>query len=204
MALTTTEGLKTAIGEWMARADLTPRVSDFFAMAESRIDLDLNIRQQQSLVSGTDSDGVIDLPSNLLEIQSLRVSQNGVMREIHPLPPSALEDDVSALVCPIGYVVIGENAYLVGGPGNAAYTLLYRGGLTRLSYGSKFATNWLLKNHPSAYLYGALVEASPYCGEDERVITWGTQYKDIINRLNTNDEQARYGNAPAMRSAGGP
>lgn len=45
------------------------------------------------------------------------------------------------------------------------------------------STNWLLTNHPDIYLYGALVEAAPYLGEDPRVEVWKLQLEERLNEL---------------------
>jgi len=62
--------------------------------------------------------------------------------------------------------------------------------------------NWVIQNEPGLYLYGALVEASPYLRDDERTLLWATQFKAIIDSLNKQDGDARYGNAPAQMVGG--
>ena len=44
-------------------------------------------------------------------------------------------------------------------------------------------SNWILSSHPDVYLYGALVEASPYLSDDARVAVWGQLYATAVLTL---------------------
>ena len=118
----------------------------------------------------------------------------GGWREIHPLAPEALSRETGQGLA-AGYVVIDGEAHLIGG-GDESYRLLYHKGVPALSDAAP--TNWLLTREPGAYLYGALIEASPYVADDARTVLWATQYKSIIDRMQGEDEMARYGNGPRM------
>lgn len=50
-------------------------------------------------------------------------------------------------------------------------------------------TNWLTEYAPNLLLYGALLEATPFLKQDERVATWQTMYQQAANALNTEDLQ---------------
>ena len=45
-------------------------------------------------------------------------------------------------------------------------------------------TNWLLALAPDLYLYGALLETSPYIKEDARIQTWGLGLNAALSDLN--------------------
>jgi len=45
------------------------------------------------------------------------------------------------------------------------------------------ANNWILTSYPDVYLYGALLEASPYLVEDERVNVWAQLYAAAVGTL---------------------
>ena len=62
------------------------------------------------------------------------------------------------------------------------------------------STNWLLTKEPLIYVYGALVHATPYLKDDDRVVLWQTLYRDQFNSLTEENERARYGGTtPRMR-----
>jgi hypothetical protein len=46
-------------------------------------------------------------------------------------------------------------------------------------------TNWLLTLAPDLYLYGSLLEAAPYIGNDERIPVWASAVSTVIDQLNT-------------------
>jgi hypothetical protein len=48
-------------------------------------------------------------------------------------------------------------------------------------------TNWLTEYAPNLLLYGALLEATPFLKNDERITTWQSYYQSAANALNTED-----------------
>jgi hypothetical protein len=146
--------------------------------------------------SGTVADGVITLPSDCREVQSVRVTIAGYDRELPPLPPSRLQE--AAASSPVGYVTLNNNLRLVGAADGLAYTITYWQEFPDLA-SSPMNRNWLIQREPAIYLYGALIEASPYLQDDARTLVWVQQYQDIVAGMKAEDDRARYGNSPAMR-----
>ena len=48
-------------------------------------------------------------------------------------------------------------------------------------------TNWLTDYAPNLLLYGALLEATPFLKNDDRITTWQNFYQSAANALNTED-----------------
>lgn len=97
------------------------------------------------------------------------------------------------------YAHVGETFELYPTP-DQTYNieLLYYQKIPALS-GSQ-TSNWILDMAPDAYLYGALLQAAPYLGEDERVQVWNGLYTAAISELNAANEKTRYsGTALRMR-----
>ncbi len=44
-------------------------------------------------------------------------------------------------------------------------------------------TNWVLENHPDAYLYGSLVHSAPFLVEDERIAIWQGLFSNALSRI---------------------
>lgn len=84
----------------------------------------------------------------------------------------------------------------IGGSGSEDYSLTYWAAVPSLS--DSASTNWLLTREPGLYLYGALIEASPYLADDTRTLVWAAQFKSIMDGLSAQDASDRYGNAPRM------
>lgn len=151
----------------------------------------------QTLVTGAASGQTITLPADLRDVQSLYVTFGNAGVEIHPLDPTALANrPANSAGVPQGYVVVGDSAYLIGGQGGLDYTLTYFQALPAVS-GTQ---NWLIQREPGLYLYSTLAETAPYMKEDARILVWAEQYKAILKGMQTEDDQSRYGNAPAQRS----
>lgn len=119
----------------------------------------------------------------------------GLKLQLHPLPPERLADNIVSGY-PVGYVTVGSVLNLVGGSSALDYALTYLQSIPALS--STNATNWLLLREPALYLYAALVEASPYIGDDARASVWATQYATLARGMLAEDDRARYGNAPSI------
>jgi hypothetical protein len=65
------------------------------------------------------------------------------------------------------------------------------------SLSSTTTTNWLLTNHPDIYLFGTLLEATLYVGEDDpRMQVWAERYKAAIQALQRSDDQGTWSGAP--------
>lgn len=231
MAIVDYATLQASVANWLARADLTAVIPDFISLAEARINRDLRVRKMQKTQYGLASSGKIALPDDFAGMISFKASYlttqemadldlNGdfifdgselldgenpvetyaAIFEIFPQSRIANPPYPSAGGYASGYTVIGSEIRLVDGPGSAAYTMTYWAKVPALS--ASVQQNWLLSDEPGLYLYGALTEASPYIGDDERVLLWATQFKAIVDRLHANDGNDRYGNAPATMLQG--
>lgn len=231
MAIVDYSTLQASVASWLARADLTATIPDFISLAEARINRDLRVRKMQKVRYGLASSGRIPLPDDYIGMVSFKASYlttqqmidldlNGdfildgselldgenptepfnAIFEVFPQsrianPPYSAAGGVAS-----GYTVIGSEIRLIAGPGNAAYTMTYWAKVPALSGSAQ--QNWLLSDEPGLYLYAALIEASPFIGDDERTVLWATQFKSIIDRMNGNDGNDRYGNAPATMLLG--
>lgn len=157
----------------------------------------------QTAVTGAIASNVITLPSDFRQVQSLRVASGSTYAEIYPLPPERLADTLTTSF-PVGYVVVGDEIKTIGGSGSEDYAMTYFAAVPALSEsapGEATDQNWLILREPGLYLYGALIEASPYLGDDQRTVVWAAQFKAILDSMQTEDDSARYGNAPSMRGS---
>jgi hypothetical protein len=170
-------------------------------MAEARFNRDLRLASMQATVFDTSDSATntITLPDDFRAVQSLRIDVgSNLQRELHPLPPERLADSEITTSYPIGYVTVGDVLQLIGGNGAVNYTLTYFQSIPSLT--TTATTNWLLLREPALYLYGALIEASPYIGDDSRAATWATQYTVTAKGMQAEDDRARYGNSPSIGS----
>ena len=181
--------LKAAIANWLARADLTSAIPEFIQLAETRINRTLFVRERMTEVTGTTEDGQIALPSDYDRMISLRVQYGGGLRPIYPVVPGR---DPETAGVPSGYTLVGSNLHILG-QDDTEYALTYYARIPSLS--DTNTQNWLLAKEPGLYLYGALIEASPYLRSDDRTLVWAQQYASVLGDLQANDDAARYAGA---------
>lgn len=185
--------LKTAVANWLKRDDLTSRIPEFIAGAEDRIAIDLRIRAMETTADLTVSSQTVALPTGFLAQRRLYLDTSTDRKRLDFYPPADfwMRRASSETGTPVIYTVEGDN--IVFGPTpDATYTgkILYYQRFTALSGDSD--TNWLLSNQQFLLLYGALIEASPFVGDDPRTMTWAMMYDDRIEKMQQADRDDRY------------
>jgi len=179
MSITTYDGLKASIANWLNRNDLTAEILDFIELAENRIFHEVRVPTNEKTVLLTlSSDGYATLPSDFLEIKD-------IFWNYVPL-------DRISLIDLYGYVSASGNPTFFA---RETYRLkffptptvldsdelrmIYYYDAGRLS--STDTTNVLLSLAPELYLYGALVEAANFLGSDSQ--KWEIGYQQAFGRL---------------------
>jgi hypothetical protein len=202
MAISTFSELKTAVGNWLDRADLDDRIPEFIALTEARHRRDFKIRRMETRVTANTIDGTeyYTLPDNFVAMRNIQLNTD---------PKTALEyltpeqmDRVrggSTKGKPKAYSVIGNTFQLRPLPdGVYEVEMLYYKYFTGLSDSN--TTNDMLTHHPDVYLYGSLVEAEPYLQNDKRLQLWAGLYDRAKQDVITSNERDRHsGTAPTTR-----
>ena len=101
---------------------------------------------------------------------------------------------------PETFTILGDNFRFAPTPGSSyTATINYYKEFDPLS--SSNTSNYILTNHPSIYLYGALYHAANFLGgiEPRQVQQWQQQYVTALERLERNDREDQYGNAPLQQ-----
>lgn len=193
MSITTYSELQAAIGRWLHRSDLASAIPDFITLAEVRFNRDLRLNAMETQTTVTLSAGAasFSIPSDLIDLKLLTVTANSTE---HPLRYRNLLDVLnggSDTGIPQFYAGQG-NTYRVTPVADAAYTLnvYYCARIPALTDAAP--TNWMLTNAPDVYLYGALLEASPYLIDDERLTLWKSAYDLAVQTLQTKNDEKDY------------
>jgi hypothetical protein len=191
MALSTYAELKTSIGDWLNRADLTAVIPDFISLAEAQVERTLRTRQMIVRANASFDAQYGAVPADFLETKSLKLTSTNPQTPLEFLSIDALDNKASEYTGsgkPRFFGVVGGQFRIVPTP-DATYTteLTYYAKLTKLS--STVATNWLLTANPDIYLYGALLQAAPYLQDDARIQTWATLYERALNDSQTADDR---------------
>ena len=158
--------LKTAIAENMHRTDLTTKIPDFIALAETFMFRELNIRDLETSTTGTTTGGLITLPADFAYLVKVTTTYGGREYTLDYGGDPRAETATSGL--PYGYVMEsgGLRLYPEAGTGYA-YKIYYGADVAPLS--GSVSTNWLLDNAYDLYLHASLVEAHRYSQDNEMV-----------------------------------
>ena len=176
MALTTYSELKTSIGDWLNRSDLTSVIPDFIPLAEAQVERTLRTRQMIVRANASFDAQYGAVPSDFLETKSLKLTSTNPQTPLEFLSIDALDQKAAEYTAsgkPRFFGVVGGQLRIVPTP-DSTYTteLTYYAKLSKLSTSN--TSNWLLSSSPDIYLYGSLLQAAPYLQDDARIQTWAT------------------------------
>jgi len=192
MALSTYAELKTSIGDWLNRSDLSATIPDFISLAEAQIERTLRTRQMIVRANASFDSEYGTVPADFLETKSLKLTSTNPIKPLEFLTMDDMDQARSQYTAsgkPRFFTVVG-NQFRIAPTPDSTYTaeLIYFAKLTKLS--NSVASNWLLASSPDIYLYGALLQAAPYLQDDARIQTWATLYERALNDLRTADDRA--------------
>lgn len=193
MAITSYSTLKTAIADWLDRDDLSAEIDTFIDFTEAVFARELRIKAMETALSATMSSGVVTVPSDYLELKFaylntspttwLQIADPGMVYAQYPTRSSSGKPRLIARDA--GNFIFGpfpDSDYVLQGT--------YYAKLTALS--SSNETNWFTDNAPDLLLYGALVAATPYIGDDERAVIWKAQYEEALREVARQDDKERW------------
>jgi hypothetical protein len=190
MALDTYGGIKTAVGTWLNRADLTGYIPDFIRLGEQRIfyggegayqSTPLRIPAMQTQATGTITSSSISFPTRFLEPIRLSANSGSTSWELRYMAPGLFSEQSNSASEPTVYTYL-NNAIKTAGTGSADYTLDYYQAFASLSADAD--TNWVLTNAPGIYLYASLLEAGPFLGDAAVLPGYSTMLNSAIAAVN--------------------
>lgn len=191
-------GLKASVADFLNRSDLTASIPDFIVLAEAQMARRFISRIKQGMdfprrlvakdtISIASSAEFASVPSDFMGPLELILDGSPII-ELAYLENANLQHE-KAKNCwsgaPKWYTVDGSQIQLYP-VADQAYTaeLTY---ISRVPALSVTPTNWILTDHPDAYLYGALTASAPYLKDDGRTEMWGTLFTTAIDDICNSD-----------------
>lgn len=186
MAITTYAELATTVASWLHRTDLASQIVDFISLAEDEINTDMRLRLMESDESLTllIDTRTIALPSRFIEPIKLELTFTGRQNEeLTYLTPSQMNPDPStgAKYQPEFYTINGSNIEFRNSA-DQSYGVTFR--MLKGFDLASTSTNSLLSAYPGLYLYGALLQASAFTINDDRIATWAKMYLNLKTKVN--------------------
>ena len=194
MAITTYTEIKASIADFLNRDDLTSAIPDFIALAEAQMQREIRSYKMQKRATAEIDSRFSDLPADYLETVRFSLVEQSQRLELVSLDDmlELRQDSNNYLGMPMYYAIAGDAVEVYPTP-DTTYNgeMLYYATISKLS-GSN-ATNWILDNHPDAYLYGALLQSAPYLKDDARMQVWTMLYGGAVAGINTQSNKAKSG-----------
>ncbi len=203
MSLTTYTELKSAVADFLNRDDLTATIPDFITLCEAELNRRLKTRRSVGRSDASLTSQYIAVPTDFGGPRAIILSGTNpktLLQYVEPVEALELQNTTYPTAGqPRVYTVIGGEFQFLPAP-DSTYTLemTYWKRLSALS--GSVASNWVLADHPDAYLYGSLLQAAPYLIDDERVGMWATLFNAIISSIQMEDMQASFGGRLTIRA----
>jgi hypothetical protein len=180
--ITSLATLKTAIGDYLARDDLTTFYDNFIEAAENKLYRTLNLRNEETALSVSISSGVAAVPSDFKALKfayydntPAQLLQWTTITELYRDYPNRSDSTIP-------YVISREGSNFVFGPNAQDGTLK---GIYFAKKASILDTDpsWYVTNAPEVLLYGALLEAQPFIFNDQKIAVWQSFFNDAVSSL---------------------
>lgn len=197
MAISNYAELKSAVADWLNRADLTSAIPNFVSLAEAKFNRDLRTRQQVKRAYATLTGQYIQLPTDWAEGINLQLNVNPV--RVLDFVTTDQADRIRANrygdTDADAYTIVGSQLEVIPVVGDdTEIEMAYYAKVPALSDSN--TTNWLLTEWPDLYLYGTLVHAAPYLREDDRIATWKGLADQLTEEIRMSDERAKHSGGP--------
>jgi hypothetical protein len=202
MALNTFAGLKATIADYLNRDDLTTIIPSFISIAEAKFNRKLRVRQMITRAEGQIETAFFAYPADWLEAKEFQLNTNPITR-LQFVTEAQGDELKSTRYTTVGqpayYTITGSQLEFIPTP-DTTYSaeLTYYAKIPALSDSN--TSNWLLAYAPDLYLYGALIEATPYLKDDERLPVWSQMYVNSLGDIEVADERASVSSTPLVRA----
>lgn len=199
MALNTYSALKASVANWLNRTDLTDEIVDFISLTEADFNSKLRIRKMISETTITIDAETEDLPTGFLQIRDFFIVSGSTKLPLRYMTPSQMDSikGTSTTGTPEVYTILGDKLRFAPKP-DSTYT-------ATLNFYKKFdalsdsnTSNFILSDHPSIYLYGALYHATNFLGGIDKMLVqkWQQMYATAMERLERNDREDQFSGSP--------
>lgn len=203
MAITNYGELKSAIGDFLNRSDLTSVIPTFIDFAEAEFNRSLRVRQMVSRAEAVIDTRFSAVPADFVEAKDLVIVTGTPVTPLKFVTQQEAaqirSEELTAAGKPQYFSVVGGQFEMIPTP-DSEYSV-------EMSYFAKIDsleddadTNWLLTDYPDLYLYTSLMHSAPYLKDDERTAVWANLATKAREELIARDTSASFnGSTPRIR-----
>ena len=193
MGLSNYQDLKNKIENTLDRNDIDTHIVDFIEMVESGFNRDIRHWQMEARANATLDTQYSSLPDDFLEPVRLQITtgNTSTLEMVGTFEISKLRMEANdATGTPTSFTLIDGSIEVFPTPDtNYDLQILYYKRVPHLQ--NALDSNWILANHPDAYIYGSLIHSAPFLMNDERIATWAALYKSAVTAINTESERSK-------------
>lgn len=174
------------------RKDMEAIIPTLIQLSERRIFRLLRCPSNEAVYNGTYTAAGLILPSDYLEAKLIvidgqqleRISEQDFVRRLEARPAPGK---------PKRFARLGKLLYAHPPPDtdDAEISMVYwsdfSGQMT-----SDNDSNEILRIAPDLYIYGAMIEAMPFLGQDSRAATWNSLFDQAMSQINSQATEAEY------------
>ena len=180
--------LQTNIADFLNREDLSEQIPMFIELAEARISRDLRERNMQVRAEAMVYSEYMRMPCDWVE--TIRViADDRILRLADQFNIERVK-----LTGPVAFYRHVEDKFqFLPAPSNkegSRVVVEYLAEVSKLT--DEAPTNWLLDKYPDIYLYGALLAATSYLQDDQRIPLWTQAYGEAVRSANMASDRAEY------------
>ena len=194
MAISTFAELKTAIDNWLARTDMADRAAEYIALAEARMNRELETRSQETRYTATLVVGgaYLSLPTDVRSVRHVRLNTSPRTILKYMTPDAAdREYPSTGNGKPKAYSIVGTEIYFRPAPDDThTVEIAYVANVSALSDSN--TTNNILTRHPDLYLHGALSEAFGYLMDDQKQGQHDALYQRAAAAIQADEDRVRF------------
>lgn len=193
MSLSTYADLQASVANYLHRSDLGAVIPDFIGLAEERMNRTLRVRQMETALAETAiASGTIAMPAGTVGIKALW-AVGSPNRPLLVAPFDVIKGAVGAGEA--HYFAWQGDSLHFDGTGTVSGVLYAQ--IPSLASNS---SNWLLSACPSAYLHGALREASVYLRDEAGIAFHDIKFQEALNEIGAADMRDRYAGPLVVRA----
>ena len=176
------------VGDWLARSDLVAVIPSFIKLAEAKFYRRLRLRALETRLTLPAVDGVVTMPPEFLKVITILFGECKLNYVTRYTKSNSLSDTQYST----------EGFDLLVGPNVDEVEVVFYQRLPALIATPPDDTNWVLENAYDVYLYGVLLEATPYLQDDSRLAIWAGLYDTAIKELLQKDKSDKLGEGPLV------
>lgn len=198
----TVNEISQAVLDWLDRTDLAAIIPTWLKFVKYDVERNYNLKYMRTYYSPTVNAYTIALPTSYKDVDSVRILDSSGKR--YPMKKDSIDHAWSLYPNQSGdtgtpaiiseTVLSSGRTFVVRPTPDATFTL----DMVYFAYSSDLSdSHWLVQNAPDLLIYGSLVKAIPYLGEDVTFASiWQTEYTTILSNLVTSENHEKFNGSP--------